>query len=61
LQRTITASNTTSAKSSVPAVFGYVYVDANRNHRFDQGETGIPNTLITISGTAFTGTPMATR
>lgn len=41
------------------SVFGYVYEDLNQNRRFDSGEPGIPNVLITISGIAHAGTPMA--
>lgn len=41
------------------SVFGYVYEDLNRNRRFDTGEPGIPDVIVTISGTAFAGTPMA--
>ena len=39
--------------------FGFVYVDANRNGVRDPGEQGIPNSSITLSGTAFAGTPFA--
>jgi len=41
------------------SVFGFAYEDINRNRRLDVGEPGIPNVIITISGTAFEGTPMA--
>ncbi|MFQ3592195.1 MAG: SdrD B-like domain-containing protein, partial [Gemmataceae bacterium] len=37
--------------------FGFVYIDANNNGQRDSGEIGIPNVTITISGTAFAGTP----
>lgn len=40
------------------SVFGNVYEDINRNRRLDVGEPGIPGVIVTISGTAFTGTPM---
>lgn len=39
--------------------FGYVYIDANGNGVRDAGEAGIPNVAVTISGTAFFGTPFA--
>ena len=39
--------------------FGFVYIDANRNGVRDAGEVGIANSSITISGTAFAGTPFA--
>jgi uncharacterized repeat protein (TIGR01451 family) len=39
--------------------FGYVYIDANGNGRRDAGEAGIANVAVTISGTAFFGTPFA--
>jgi protocatechuate 3,4-dioxygenase beta subunit len=39
--------------------FGSVYVDSNRNGRPDPGERPIPGVAITISGTAFAGTPLA--
>jgi protocatechuate 3,4-dioxygenase beta subunit len=39
--------------------FGNVYVDSNRNGRPDPGERPIPGVAITISGTAFAGTPIA--
>ncbi|MFO0802292.1 MAG: SdrD B-like domain-containing protein [Gemmataceae bacterium] len=39
--------------------FGYVYVDLNQNGVRDTGEPGIANVAITISGTAFAGTPFA--
>ena len=39
--------------------FGFVYVDENANGVRDPGEPGIPNVPITISGTAFAGTPFA--
>lgn len=38
---------------------GFVYVDANRNGVRDPGERGIAGVAITISGTAFAGTPFA--
>ena len=38
---------------------GFVYVDANRNGIRDPGERGIAGVAITISGTAFFGTPFA--
>ena len=41
------------------SVFGFAYEDINRNRRLDVGEPGIRNVIITISGTAFEGTPMA--
>jgi hypothetical protein len=37
-------------------VYGTVYLDANRNGVRDANEDGIPNTAVTISGTAFAGT-----
>lgn len=45
----------------IPSVnlFGYVWIDNNRNGIFDPGEAGIPNAVVTISGTAFAGTPIA--
>ena len=39
--------------------FGYVYVDRNRNGRPDPGERPIPGVAVTISGTAYAGTPLA--
>jgi len=38
---------------------GFVYVDANQNGIRDPGEQGIAGVAITISGTAFFGTPFA--
>ncbi|VTU00006.1 repeat domain protein : Cna B domain protein OS=Herpetosiphon aurantiacus (strain ATCC 23779 / DSM 785) GN=Haur_1649 PE=4 SV=1: Cna_B: CarboxypepD_reg: DUF11: Cna_B: Cna_B: CarboxypepD_reg: Cna_B: Cna_B [Gemmataceae bacterium] len=38
---------------------GFVYVDANRNGVRDAGERGIAGVAITISGTAFAGSPFA--
>ena len=40
-------------------LFGYVWIDNNRNGIFDPGEAGIPNAVVTINGTAFAGTPIA--
>jgi protocatechuate 3,4-dioxygenase beta subunit len=39
--------------------FGYVYVDRNRNGRPDPGERPIAGVDVTISGTAYAGTPLA--
>ncbi len=39
------------------ATFGYVWLDANRNGVFEPGETPIPGVSVTVSGTAFPGTP----
>jgi SdrD B-like domain/FG-GAP-like repeat len=41
------------------ATFGYVWVDSNLNGIFDTGETPIQGVAVTISGTAFEGTPFA--
>ena len=41
------------------STFGFVYVDANRNGVRDAGETPIPGVAVTVSGTAFAGTPFA--
>ncbi|WP_439624505.1 SdrD B-like domain-containing protein [Gemmata sp.] len=38
---------------------GYVYLDVNRNGVRDAGDRGIAGVAITISGTAFAGTPFA--
>src|SRR5205823_6820755 len=38
------------------AVYGTVYFDVNRNGVRDAAEVGIPNTAVTLSGTAFAGT-----
>jgi fimbrial isopeptide formation D2 family protein/uncharacterized repeat protein (TIGR01451 family) len=38
--------------------FGFVYVDLNNNGVRDPGEPGIPGVTVTISGTAFPGTPL---
>jgi protocatechuate 3,4-dioxygenase beta subunit len=40
-------------------VFGFVYEDLNRNNRFDPGEPPIPNTTITVDGTAFAGSVLS--
>ena len=39
--------------------FGFVYVDENQNGVRDPGEPGIPGVAVTVSGTAFAGTPLA--
>lgn len=39
--------------------FGYVYIDLNVNGVRDPGEPGIAGVSVTISGTAFAGTPLA--
>ncbi len=39
--------------------FGYVYADLNENGVRNAGEPGIPGVPVTISGTAFAGTPFA--
>ena len=39
--------------------FGFVYVDANRDGLFTPGETPIAGVAVTVSGTAFAGTPFA--
>lgn len=39
--------------------FGFVYADLNTNGTRDPGEPGIPGVAVTVSGTAFAGTPLA--
>lgn len=38
---------------------GYVWIDLNNNCQKDPGEGGLPNVPVTISGTAFPGTPLS--
>ncbi|MCE9533941.1 MAG: DUF11 domain-containing protein, partial [Planctomycetes bacterium] len=38
--------------------FGFVYLDLNNNGIRETGEPGIPGVAITVSGTAFAGTPL---
>ncbi|MCE9531406.1 MAG: hypothetical protein K8T89_09845 [Planctomycetes bacterium] len=38
--------------------FGFVYIDLNNNGIMEPGEPGIPGVAITVSGTAFAGTPL---
>ena len=40
----------------ITGTWGYVWVDSNFNGIRDAGEAPIPNVVVTISGTAFTGT-----
>ncbi len=40
-------------------LFGYVWIDTNRNGIYDPGEAPVPNAVVSISGTAFAGTPIA--
>ena len=40
-------------------LFGYVWIDTNRNAIFDAGEAPVPNAVVSISGTAFAGTRIA--
>ncbi|HEY8503163.1 MAG TPA: SdrD B-like domain-containing protein, partial [Gemmataceae bacterium] len=39
-------------------VSGYAYIDLNGDGRLTPGEPGIPGVTITVSGTAFPGTPL---
>jgi uncharacterized repeat protein (TIGR01451 family)/fimbrial isopeptide formation D2 family protein len=39
--------------------FGFVWVDLDNDGIREAGEPGIPNVAVTISGTAFAGTPLA--
>ncbi|MBX7106574.1 MAG: FG-GAP-like repeat-containing protein, partial [Gemmataceae bacterium] len=56
----IVAGTGTIIDDDLPAgLFGFVFVDTNANGLRDPGEAGIPNVLITISGTAFAGRPQA--
>jgi fimbrial isopeptide formation D2 family protein/uncharacterized repeat protein (TIGR01451 family) len=38
--------------------FGFVYIDLNDNAILEPGEPGIPGVAVTVSGTAFAGTPL---
>ena len=40
-------------------LFGYVWVDANRNGVFDPGEAPIPGTVVAVGGTAFTNSTIS--
>ncbi|MCA9238742.1 MAG: hypothetical protein KDA37_01015 [Planctomycetales bacterium] len=44
--------------STLVTISGKVYIDANSNGVYDQGETGIPGVVVTLSSFAFAETPI---